>query len=144
MQAPIGPATTTELVAAVSAAGGLGTLAASWTDPAKLRAQLQRLRATLAEPFCVNLVLAFDQEERLAVVLDERTPVVSFSWDVDEALIRQAQRAGTAVYVQIGDVATAAAAAAAGADALIVQGVEAGGHVQATEPLLALLSKGRA
>ena len=44
MQAPIGPATTPDLVAAVAAAGGLGTLAASWTPPGVLREQVAELQ----------------------------------------------------------------------------------------------------
>ncbi len=54
MQAPIGPATTAELVKAVSGVGALGTLAASWTEPALLRAQLQELRASAESHFCVG------------------------------------------------------------------------------------------
>ena len=79
MQAPIGPATTPELVASVSAVGALGTVAASWTEPAKLRDQIRAIRSATSNPFCVNLVLAFDQRERLERVLAERVPVVSFS-----------------------------------------------------------------
>ncbi len=63
MQAPIGPATTPELVASVSAVGALGTVAASGTKPAKLRDQIRAIRSATSNPFCVNLVLAFDQRE---------------------------------------------------------------------------------
>jgi nitronate monooxygenase len=139
IQAPLGPATTPELVRAVSAAGGLGTLAASWTPSDQLRDQVRGLRATLDDPFCVNLVLAFEQRQRLAVVLDEGVQVVSFSWGVDRELISLARAAGAFVLVQVGQVGEALAAVDAGADALIVQGVEAGGHVQTVEPLDALL-----
>lgn len=139
MQAPIGPAATPELVAAVSSTGALGTLAASWTPIAELRAQVRRLRAASAEPFCVNLVLAFEQRERLQVALDEGARVVSLSWGVDRELIGLARGAGAFVLVQVGEPAEAVGAVRSGADALIVQGVEAGGHVQATRPLDDLL-----
>lgn len=143
-QAPIGPAATTHLVEAVCSAGALGTLAASWTDPAILRRQVLRLRASVGASFCVNLVLAFDQRERLDVVLDAGVGFVSFSWGVDAELIRRARAAGAVVLVQVGDVAAAQAAADAGADILIGQGVEAGGHVQGTMPLVELLAALRA
>jgi NAD(P)H-dependent flavin oxidoreductase YrpB (nitropropane dioxygenase family) len=65
MQAPIGPAATPELVIAVAGAGALGTLAASWTEPAELRKQIRGIQSVLELQFCVNLVLAFDQGERL-------------------------------------------------------------------------------
>ena len=94
MQAPIGPATTPELVASVSAVGALGTVAASWTEPSKLRDQIRAIRSATSNPFCVNLVLAFDQRERLELVLAERVPVVSFSWGTDPDLIGRARAAG--------------------------------------------------
>jgi nitronate monooxygenase len=139
MQAPVGPATTTRLVEAVCRVGALGTLAASWTEPAALRQQLQELRASAGANFCVNLVLAFDQRQRLEVVLDEGVRFVSFSWGIDAALIRQAHDGRALVLVQVSDVAKAREAAEAGADVIVAQGVEAGGHVQGTTPLFELL-----
>jgi nitronate monooxygenase len=144
MQAPIGPATTPELVASVSAVGALGTVAASWTKPGKLRDQIRAIRSATSKPFSVNLVLAFDQRERLELVLAERVPVVSFSWGTDAELIGRARAAGTFVLVQVSDADEAKAAAAAGASAVIAQGVEAGGHVQGTTPLLKLVQEVRA
>ena len=104
MQAPIGPATTPELVASVSAVGALGTVAASWTESSKLRDQIRAIRSATSNPFCVNLVLAFDQRERLELVLAERVPVVSFSWGTDPELIGRARAAGAFVLVQASDV----------------------------------------
>ncbi len=143
MQAPIGPATTAELVTAVSRVGALGTLAASWTGPRALRRQLQFIRSSVGRQFCVNLVLDFDQEERLDVVLGEGAGFVSFSWGVDRALIERAHGAGVVVIVQVGEVPAAREAADAGADILIAQGVEAGGHVQGATRLSELLSEMR-
>lgn len=139
MQAPVGPAATPELVAAVCRTGALGTLAASWTSISELRGQVRSLRAEMNEPFCVNLVLAFEQQERLVAVLEEGAPVVSFSWGVDAELIGLAHRMGAVVLVQVGETGEALAAASAGADGVIVQGVEAGGHVQSARALGALL-----
>jgi nitronate monooxygenase len=139
MQAPIGLATTPELVTAVSNAGALGTLAASWTDPAVLRRQLRTVRESVGTHFCVNLVLAFDQRERLDVVLKGGVRFVSFSWGVDRGLISKARDAGAFVLVQVGSLVEGEHAVAAGADAMIAQGVEAGGHVQGVTPLLELL-----
>jgi nitronate monooxygenase len=139
VQAPIGPATTPKLVASVSAVGALGTVAASWTEPAKLRDQIRAIRSATSNPFCVNLVLAFDQRERLELVLAERVPVISFSWGTDEELIGRARAAGAFVLVQVSDSEEAKAAAAGGASGLIAQGVEAGGHVQGKVPLLTLV-----
>ena len=54
MQAPIGPATTPELVSAVTSTGALGTLAASWTKPEKLQRQLRAIRAAAGVNYCVT------------------------------------------------------------------------------------------
>jgi NAD(P)H-dependent flavin oxidoreductase YrpB (nitropropane dioxygenase family) len=139
MQAPIGPATTADLVTEVSRIGALGTLAASWTEPRTLRRQLQVIRSSVDRQFCVNLVLHFDQKERLEVVLDEGAGFVSFSWGVDRDLIELALDSGVVVLVQVGDVSAAQEAVDAGASIVIAQGIEAGGHVQGTTRLRDLL-----
>lgn len=144
MQAPIGPATTPRLVAAVSSAGGLGCLAASWTSLRRLREQLHDIRRETDGPFCVNLVLAFDQAERLELLVEERVPAISFSWGVDADAISAARAAGATVLVQIADVPAARRAAEAGADVLIAQGIEAGGHVESRTTLAELVHDLRA
>jgi NAD(P)H-dependent flavin oxidoreductase YrpB (nitropropane dioxygenase family) len=144
VQAPIGPAATPELVVAVSEIGALGTLAASWTAPAKLRDQIRRIRSGLMRPYCVNFVLAFEQRERLQVALEEEVPFVSFSWGIDRRLIKLAHDAGASVLVQVGELADAIHAADADADVLIVQGIEAGGHVEGQAPIVELVGEVRA
>jgi nitronate monooxygenase len=141
MQAPLGGCATPQLASAVSQAGGLGTLAASWTEPDVLRERIRSITRATDRPFCVNLVLEFEQEERLEVVVEERAPVISFSFGLEPRLVDRALASGALVLVQVGSVDAARAAAAAGADALIVQGVEAGGHVQGVVGLLPLLAE---
>jgi nitronate monooxygenase len=70
MQAPLGRGSGAPLAIAVSAAGGLGTLGASWTAPDALREQIRAVERATDSPFCVNLVLDFEQEERLEVTLE--------------------------------------------------------------------------
>ena len=137
MQAPIGPAASVELAAAVCAAGGLGSLAASWTPVEKLRRQV---RALAGLRFCVNLVLAFPQEDRLEALCEERVPVISFSWGIRPDLAARAHEAGAQVLVQVGSGDAARRAVDAGADVVMVQGIEAGGHVEGERPLLELLA----
>jgi nitronate monooxygenase len=71
MQAPLGRGAAAPLAVAVSQAGGLGTLGASWTEPAALREQIRSIRRATDRPFCVNLVLDFDQDERLEVAAED-------------------------------------------------------------------------
>jgi nitronate monooxygenase len=144
MQASIGRVGDARLATAVTAAGGVGSLGASYLPVDRLLDQVRAIkRETTGLPFVVNLILAFDQRERLEVALKEGVPWVSFSWGLDSKLIDSAHNAGSRVLVQIASPTEADAAVQAGADALIVQGVEAGGHVQSTTPLLTLLPQVR-
>jgi nitronate monooxygenase len=140
LQAPIGGALTRDLVLAVCGAGGVGTLAGSWQDPAALREEIRAMAAAVDGPFAVNLVLDFPQEERVELCAEERVPVVTLSWGVRPDLIRRLQAAGCTVLVQVGSVSAGREAANAGADGLIAQGVEAGGHVQGETGLHVLLA----
>ena len=139
MQAPLGRGAGAPLATAVSAAGGLGTLGVSWTEPDALREQIRAIARATDAPFCVNFVLCFDQEERLEVALEEQAPWISFSWGVRPDLIARAQAGGARVMVQVASADAAREAASAGADALIVQGVEAGGHVESIVGLRPLI-----
>ncbi len=139
IQAPLGSVSTPQLTAAVSNAGGLGTLAGSWLEPDLLREHVRVVGRTTSRPFAVNLVVAFPQRERLAIVLAERVPVVTFFWGVPADLLREARAAGAYTMVQVGCADEARAAVGAGAHALIVQGVEAGGHVRGRTGLIPLL-----
>jgi nitronate monooxygenase len=141
MQAPLGRGAGARLASEVSRAGGLGTLGASWTEPAILREQIRSIMGLTDRPFCVNLVLDFEQEERLEVAVEERAPFVSFSFGLSPRLVARARAGGARVLVQVASADAAVSAAAAGADALIVQGVEAGGHVQSVVGLLPLLAE---
>lgn len=123
-----------ELAAAVSEAGGLGTIGIL---PAPLlRRHLTRARELTAAPLAVNLLLPFTRAEHW-VLAREADAVVTF-WG---APVRHTSR----VWIhQCGSVAEAHAAQAAGADAVIAQGVQAGGHVRGTLPALRLLEQIRA
>ena len=143
MQAPLGRGAGPRLAIAVSRAGGLGTLGATWTEPAILREQIRAIARASDGPFCVNLVLDFEQEQRLEVAVEEQVPWVSFSFGLRRDLVARAHAGGSRALVQVASADEARAAADAGADALIVQGVEAGGHVQSVVGLLPLLAEVR-
>src|SRR5258707_11662252 len=91
VQAPIGSATCPALAAAVSNAGGLGMLALSWKDIDSARLAIRETRELTGKPFGVNLVLAWDQQERLELCLQERVPILSFSWGDPSAYIKTAK-----------------------------------------------------
>jgi nitronate monooxygenase len=138
-QAPIGSAASIELVAAVSNAGGCGSVAMTWTEPDEAAATVRRLRQLTNAPFCANFCLSF-RPRSLDAVLTAGVPIVTFSWGISLECIRRAQAAGATVGVQIGSVSGARSAIAAGADFIICQGAEAGGHVQSTTRLIDLIA----
>ncbi len=123
-----------ELAAAVSEAGGLGTIAVN--GAAAIRRELAAARALTGKPVAVNVLLPFARRDWFEAAA-EADVVVTF-WG------RPRRRTPGVWLHQCGSVAEAQAAQAAGADAVIVQGVEAGGHVRGTTPALQLLAEARA
>jgi NAD(P)H-dependent flavin oxidoreductase YrpB (nitropropane dioxygenase family) len=122
-----------ELAAAVSEAGGLGTIGI--TDPDDMRRELAAARRLTGKPVAVNLLLPFARQGHYEVA-GEADAVVTF-WG------RPRRRTGRLWIHQCGSPEEALEAQAAGADAVIAQGVEAGGHVRGDEPALDLLERVR-
>lgn len=124
-----------ELAAAVSNAGGCGVLGMGGVPAPYLRQGIQRLRTLTDKPFGVNLVLPLLQEGQIEACLDEKIPILVLFWGDPKPYVVEAHRRGTKVFIQVGSVAEAKAAVEAGVDAIIAQGVEAGGHVKSTTSL---------
>jgi NAD(P)H-dependent flavin oxidoreductase YrpB (nitropropane dioxygenase family) len=139
VQAPIGGATCPELAAAVSGAGALGTLALTWTAPDTCTDRIRRTRALTNRPFAVNLVLYWDHRERIEVCAREGVAVISTFWGDPAPHVDPIHDAGALHIHSVGSVAEAEAAAEAGVDVIVAQGVEAGGHVRGTTSTLALV-----
>jgi nitronate monooxygenase len=132
-----------ELVAAVTAAGGFGFLGMVRESPALIRQEVEAVRRAGHQRFGVNLIPAATPpallEAELAAVIELGVPVVCLFWDVDAHVVRRLREAGILAVYQVGSVAEAQAAERAGAQLIIAQGVEAGGHVRGTRPLWRLL-----
>jgi nitronate monooxygenase len=139
--APMGGAVTPALAAAVSNAGGLGMLPVTWTSPAEIGTSVDETRKRTERPFGINLGLAWDQRERLASALASGVKIVSFFWGDATDVIGEAHDAGAIVFVTVGTADEGRAAAAAGADVVVAQGWEAGGHVWGTVSTLALVPR---
>ena len=104
--------------------------------PASSPAWSRACASSRARPFAANLVLSFEPEAQLDALLALAVPVLTFSWgQPGRERIARCHDAGARVAVQVGSAAGARQAVADGADVLIAQGIEAGGHVQSTTPL---------
>jgi len=133
-----GSATSPELAIAVSEAGAMGALA-SIGSPENARKTVSRVRAATKGSFAVNTILALQSGDGLAWlngVLEAGAPAVQFSWGMPSRDAVAAIRAAGARWgVQVAGPEGARAALDLGADYLVCQGTEAGGHVQATRGL---------
>lgn len=132
-----------ELAAEVSNAGGLGHLGGLRLAPKALRQLIRKTRELTDKPFGVNLVPQYGGPEvfdaSLRVVFEERPKALSLFYGDFGDVIPRARDAGIVTMVQVGSVAEARKVVREGADIVIVQGVEAGGHVRGTIGLMAFL-----
>jgi len=131
------------LVAAVSNAGGLGHLGALRVLPKTLRGWIHETRRLTDKPFGVNLVPQYGGpdffEAAFKVVLDEKPKVLSLFYGDFEDIISRAKDVGIVTMVQVGSLSEARKAVRDGADILIAQGIESGGHIRGRVGLTALL-----
>jgi nitronate monooxygenase len=146
LAAPMGFITGPELAAAVSNAGGLGVMSFSGNPPAVLREQIRLLRSLTNKPFGVNVLLSgprlpFPIDTVVDVCLEERVPVLSTFWGDSTPYVERAHAAGVKVVDQVGSVVDAQRAAQAGVDAIVAQGVEAGGHIAGEVTTMALVPR---
>jgi enoyl-[acyl-carrier protein] reductase II len=128
LQAPIWPATSAELVAAVSEAGGLGSIAAVNGSADHVRAQIERVRELTDRPFVVNHVVPRLDEDAFEVTLAARPAGISFALGDPGGLVERARAIGAKVIHQVHTAAQAREAAEHGVDVVIAQGSEAGGQ----------------
>ncbi|MFF9851366.1 NAD(P)H-dependent flavin oxidoreductase [Streptomyces litmocidini] len=117
------------LVSATANAGALGILASATMSVDRLRSAVREVRSRTDAPFGVNLRAdAGDAGERVRVIIDEGVKVASFALAPSRELIARLKDAGVVVIPSIGARRHAEKVAAWGADAVIVQGGEGGGH----------------
>jgi enoyl-[acyl-carrier protein] reductase II len=128
LQAAIWPATSPELVAAVSQAGGLGSIGAVFGSADYVRERIDRVRELTDRPFAVNHVVPVLDEEAFEVTLEARPAAVSFALGDPGGLVERVQATGAKVIHQVHTVAQAREAAEHGVDVVIAQGAEAGGQ----------------
>jgi NAD(P)H-dependent flavin oxidoreductase YrpB (nitropropane dioxygenase family) len=135
----MGPATTPELVAAVTSAGGLGMVAAVAQNATQLTRTIAEIRRQTDGPFGVNFIVPLLDRDVLAVAIETAPLIEYFYAPPDPELVELAHAGGAKVSWQVGSVQEAIGAQDAGCDLIVAQAVEAGGHVRGTTALLPLL-----
>lgn len=121
---------TAELAAAVSNAGGLGLIAAGGAPADVVREQIKKARTLTDKPFGVNVMLMSPfADEVMQVILEEKPAVVATGAGNPGKYIEDLKSAGIKIMPVIASVAMAKRMEKAGADAIIAEGTEAGGHI---------------
>ncbi|WP_072520091.1 DUF561 domain-containing protein [Gemella massiliensis] len=122
-----------ELVSAVSNAGGLGVLATGGSTAEELRFQIQECKKLTSKPFAVNLMLMMPNvEELIDILIEEGVKVVTTGAGTPRKFMPRLNEAGVKVIPVVPSVKTAKKMEDLGATAVIVEGMEAGGHVGET------------
>ncbi len=125
------------LAAAVSNGGGLGVVGAGAMPPEMLREEIGKARELTDRPFGVNMIMITHEfEQQLEVVLEMKPPVVTLGAVQNTAVIPALKEKGMKVVPVIAAVAIARRAEQHGADAIVAEGSEAGGHIGETTTMV--------
>lgn len=139
ISAPLGGAAGPSLVAAVSETGGFGVIPLWGGTLEQVREGIDQVRALTNRNFAVNLNLSFSYEDELQACIEREVFAVSLFWGMDTAAIETAKKGGLLVFMSVGNATEAKIAADAGADIIVAQGWEAGGHVWGKVATMALV-----
>ena len=141
--AGMGGVSRSELVSAVTVAGGFGFLGMVREPVELIRSEVEAVRRQGHERFGVNLIPHATApellERQVAACIELGVPVVATFWDLDERVVERLRNAGIMVVHQVGSVDEAIAAERSGVEIIIAQGREAGGHVRGVRRLRELL-----
>lgn len=130
-----------ELAGAVSAAGGLGTVGIM-LEPARMREEVTRARKLAqGRPVAANLLIPFARVAHAQACIDGGADCVVLFCGFNRRIVQRLRDEGVLVLQQVGTVPQAKQALAEGADGLIAQGREAGGHLLGVEPALGFLPR---
>ena len=128
---------TAELAAAVSEAGGLGIIGAGGAPATWVREQIQKVKEKTKKPFGVNLMLMNPEADQIAeIIAEEKIEVVTTGAGNPEKYMKMWKEAGVKVVPVVASVALAKRMERAGADAVIAEGTESGGHIGETTTMV--------
>lgn len=139
MQAPMGGAAGPELAAAVSNAGALGSIPIWSVPPAQAASAIVATVALTHRPFAVNVRADLGQAAHVRAALDAGVGLIHLFWGDPTPYASAIREAGAKMIVTVADADETKQALDVGADILIAQGWEAGGHVRGTLSTVALV-----
>jgi enoyl-[acyl-carrier protein] reductase II len=129
-----------ELAAAVANAGGLGMLGVDVLPPEALGAMIHATRAATDGPFGIDMLGPFITDEHVDVAIDRQVDLIVTFWGhPTPEQVRRIKAAGIPFWMQVGSVVEAKNAVGVGAEAIIAQGREAGGHNRSEASTMTLL-----
>lgn len=121
---------TSELVGAVSKAGGLGIIASGGMTGEQLREEIRKVKEITSNPFAVNIMLMMHNiPEIVKVIIEEKVPVVTTGAGTPKHIMPYLKEAGVKVIPVVASVKHAQKMEELGVDAVITEGTEAGGHI---------------
>ena len=128
---------TAELAAAVSEAGGLGIIGAGGAPASWVKEQIQKVKQKTDKPFGVNLMLMNPEADQIAeLIAEEKIEVVTTGAGNPEKYMKMWKEAGVKVVPVVASVALAKRMERAGADTVIAEGTESGGHIGETTTMV--------
>ena len=127
-------ATSTTMVVSVSEAGGLGILGVTGLSIARIHEEIASIKRITDKPFGINYLLFKTDDDTFFDTIKDKIPIVSLAWARPDQDLRiyfnKAHDAGSLVIYMAGDISESVRAAEAGADIVVAQGTEGGGHVR--------------
>ena len=121
---------TGEFAAAISEAGALGIIGAGGMSAESLREEIRRCKSLTTRPFGVNIMLMNPDADKMAdLIIEERVPVVTTGAGNPGKYVKQWKESGIKVLPVVSNVALAKRLSSLGADGLIAEGCESGGHI---------------
>lgn len=141
IQAPTGGVVSSELIAAVANAGGFGAMPVTWTEGDAMVKWIKDVQSRTDSSFFCNYVLDMEPKT-LGRALNAGVKNIQFSWGMpNKKEIELIKSYGAIMGIQVCDASSAKLAIDLGADYLVCQGMEAGGHVQGSRPLAKALER---
>jgi len=139
IQAPVGAAVNPKFASAVSNYGALGVLPLGTMSLERAEAMIDETLSLTNQPLAANLILEWDQHDRLQLCLEKGIKTIWFFWGDPSPYVETIHKRGAKVMLTVGSADEAKQAVDRGIDIIVAQGWEAGGHIWGNVATMALV-----